>query len=273
MQDLDPIYVSARRVLIDTLMVLVAHRESLVVIGAQAVYLHTGDGDLAVAPFTTDTDIAVDPSLLAMTPAIEALLSAAGFVHHPEEPGIWLSPGEFSVPVDLIVPQTLSPAKTRRSAPMPGHAKNSLRKARGIEAVLVDYAEMTVASLDAADPRSVRVKVAGVASLFVAKAHKIGERSERPNRLKDKDALDLFRLMLNFPASQVAATISELLLTDSRSQEITVEALRYLDVCFRAPASTGTQMAIRALEGMVPPSRVAAVMNPYVRVLSSLIEN
>lgn len=35
----------------------------LVVIGAQAIYLHAGPADLAVAEFTTDADLAIGPSI------------------------------------------------------------------------------------------------------------------------------------------------------------------------------------------------------------------
>jgi len=63
----DPRYGAARRVLLDALQALQAHADALVIAGAQAVYLHTGDGDLAVAPFTTDADLAVDPKALHPT--------------------------------------------------------------------------------------------------------------------------------------------------------------------------------------------------------------
>lgn len=278
MTDVDPIYVAARRVLLNTLDILAAHRESLVVIGAQAVYLRTGHADLAVAPFTTDSDLAIDPSLLATAPPIEMLLSNAGFVPHPTEPGIWLAPSvdeHDAIPVDLIVPETLSPADTRRSAPLPGHAKNTLRKARGVEAAIVDHDIITISALDPSDRRSLDVKVAGAAALFIAKAHKIGERTRptiRPGRLHDKDALDLYRLMTTHRSEAVAKTVTDLLLADERSRQVTIEGLQYLDQCFRSPASTGTIMATRALEGNVPAARVAAVMNPYVRALAQLLE-
>lgn len=60
----DAVYVQARRVLLDALEALGDQRDALVLVGAQAIYLHTGEGDLAVAPYTTDGDIALDPSEL-----------------------------------------------------------------------------------------------------------------------------------------------------------------------------------------------------------------
>lgn len=54
-------YVRARTVLLDALDALGTHRDSVVLVGAQAVNLHTGDADLATAPTTTDADLALSP--------------------------------------------------------------------------------------------------------------------------------------------------------------------------------------------------------------------
>ena len=64
MSEVDELYVLARRVLLDALDALGSHRNAMVLVGAQAVYLRVGEGDLAVAPFTTDGDLAIDPTLL-----------------------------------------------------------------------------------------------------------------------------------------------------------------------------------------------------------------
>lgn len=75
-----PEYVAARRTLLDALDALSAHRPSLVLIGAQAVYLHTGSEGANVPPMTTDADLALDTDLLADDPEIAAALQEAGFV-------------------------------------------------------------------------------------------------------------------------------------------------------------------------------------------------
>jgi hypothetical protein len=64
MNTVDPLYVAARRVLLDALEALAPHGDAVVIVGAQAIYLRTGDGDLTVAPYTTDGDLALDPSRL-----------------------------------------------------------------------------------------------------------------------------------------------------------------------------------------------------------------
>lgn len=52
----------ARMGLLDALEALELHLDALVVIGAQAVYLHTGATEIALAEFTTDGDVAVAPT-------------------------------------------------------------------------------------------------------------------------------------------------------------------------------------------------------------------
>jgi len=100
----DAVYIQARRVLLDALEALGEHRSALVLVGAQAIYLHTGEGGLAVAPYTTDGDIAVDPEKLSSAPKLEDAMTAAGFVLSAQ-PGVWIGTG--SVEIDLLVPESL----------------------------------------------------------------------------------------------------------------------------------------------------------------------
>jgi len=80
----DPLYVKARKVLLDLLEALQDHRDALVLVGAQAVYVHTGDTELDVAEYTTDADFSISPRDLAGTPFIEDLLMAAQFSPGPQ---------------------------------------------------------------------------------------------------------------------------------------------------------------------------------------------
>jgi hypothetical protein len=52
----------------DALEGLADHRASLVVIGAQVIYLHTGAIDLPLAEATKDSDLVLDPRDLLATP-------------------------------------------------------------------------------------------------------------------------------------------------------------------------------------------------------------
>ena len=164
----DPLYVAARRVLLDALEALHDHRDAIVLVGAQAVYMHVGDADLAVAPFTTDGDLALDPRVLAGEPLIEVALGLAGFQPEQDTIGVWtmsLPVDGVSTPVavDLLVPESLG-GVGRRGARIPPHAKHAARKARGLEAALVDHDLHTLEALNPGDPRQLAMRVAGPAA-------------------------------------------------------------------------------------------------------------
>jgi hypothetical protein len=93
----DPEYVAARRVLLDALEALGPHRKAVVLVGAQAIYLHVGEGDMAVAPFTTDGDLAINPGVLDDEPILAEALRAAGF-------GLAVNPGTWSMKVLSLTP-------------------------------------------------------------------------------------------------------------------------------------------------------------------------
>jgi hypothetical protein len=92
--EVSPLYAATRRALLDALEALVDQSEALVLVGAQAIFLHTGESDEAIATETKDADLALDPSALVEAPLLEAAMKAAGFhldLTNPQ-PGSWLSP-------------------------------------------------------------------------------------------------------------------------------------------------------------------------------------
>lgn len=113
--------VVARSVLLDALSALHAHIDAIVLVGAQAVYLHTGDAEFVTAPTTTDADVALEPRLLAAEPLLEQALHDAGFIA-AADPGTWR--GNADVAVDLMVPEALSGHGGRRGARLPTHGKH-----------------------------------------------------------------------------------------------------------------------------------------------------
>jgi len=147
-------YVVARSVLLDALGALGAQREAVILVGAQAVYLHTGAVELAVAAFTTDADITLDPALLQQAPEIESAMMAAGF-YRGNRVGAWVVSRDIdgtptNVEVDLMVPEAVGGAGSR-AARLAGHAKNVARKARGLEAALIDKQTIVIAALECVD--------------------------------------------------------------------------------------------------------------------------
>lgn len=278
---IDPEYVEARRVLLDALEALAPHAPALVIAGAQAVYLRVGDGDLAVAPYTTDADIAVDPESLAPDPTIEAAMNAAGFELSLQgghiEPGIWVAEAiindqKLLIPVDLIVPEGFAPPGGRRGARLGPHGNKAARRAVGLEASIVDNSPMTVSALAPADGRSVTVAVAGVPALMVAKAHKLHDRvgRGRPDRLDDKDAGDVFRMMQRAPAKAVGATLAGLC-EHPVAGSPTAAAVGYIDELFGRRGRPGIEMAARSFGGAIPPARVEAVSVAYTAALSDVL--
>lgn len=73
---IDPRYVAARRILLDAPEALAPNGAAFTVVGAQAIYLHTGAAELdrTVAPYTTDGDLVVNPSLLGDDPLLETAM-------------------------------------------------------------------------------------------------------------------------------------------------------------------------------------------------------
>lgn len=100
----DPRYVAARKVLLDALFALQPHGKAVIVVGAQAIYLRTGMNDVGIAPYTSDGDIAVDPTILGDEPELEATMRSAGF--------------------DILPRPKASPASGRRRSPSRGTVRS-----------------------------------------------------------------------------------------------------------------------------------------------------
>jgi len=147
---------------------------------------------------TTDADLALNTDHLADQPEIAATLTRAGFVVG-QNPGHWIGAGDVAVDIMVAPHQSGTSKKTARSARIPPHATTVGRIAPGLEPAIIDNAVHVIGSFEDADPRTRQLRVANPAALLVAKAVKIAEREDdarrQPDRLKDKDALDRFRLL------------------------------------------------------------------------------
>jgi len=190
-------YVAARRTLLDALDALAAHRTSVVLIGAQAVYLHTGSGTLDVPPMTTDADLALDGDLLTDDPDIAVSMQSAGFT--TGQPGHWMNAQGVAVDI-MVAPHQANRPPGSRAADLSPHAKSVARIGGGLAPALIDNRLHVIASLEPGDTRSHDVRVAGPAALLVAKTIKISDRLKdayagNPGRIVDKDALDVLRLL------------------------------------------------------------------------------
>ncbi len=227
----------ARRVLLDALDALGQHRDAIVLVGAQAVALRVGDGDLAVTPYTTDGDLVMDPAVLAEIPPLEHALLDAGFYPKTKDSvGVWLTTRKTSqqvdanMAIDLLVPAQVSPGTGRRAARLPGHDTRAARIVRGLDGAIVDADVMKLAALEADDARTIDVRVAGPAALVVAKVHKIDDRKDS-DRQSDKDALDVLRLLRGTETDELVARWAKLL-SDKRSGDAAQRGRELLEAQF-----------------------------------------
>lgn len=247
----------ARKALLDGLEALHDHLDAVIVVGAQAIYLHTGEAQVALAAYTTDGDIAIDPDLLGTDPLIEEAMREAGFEPIKDAIGSWES--ALGSQVDLMVPAAVAGKgkKTSRGVDAPPHARHAMRRTKGLEAALIDNSVMTITEPDpVVDTRSFDVKVAGPAALLIAKLHKISERLDQPNRIDNKDAHDVYRILVAVETAELAETTRRLL-TEPVSAEITEEAIELLRQLFGRSTATGSRMAAAAEEGLGDPEQVA----------------
>ncbi|MBI5547437.1 MAG: hypothetical protein HY901_26440 [Deltaproteobacteria bacterium] len=248
---MDELYVVARQVLLDALAGLGAHRSAIVLVGAQAIYLRVGEADLAVAPYTTDADLAIDPAVLAEIPPLEQALIAASFQPKTKDSvGVWITKRATSmgpdteVAVDLLVPASVSPGTGRRAARLKGHDSRAARIVAGLDGAIVDADVMRVGALDSADARFFDIRVAGPAALLIAKVHRIGER-QGTGRQVDKDALDVLRLLRGTETPDLARRY-ERLLADTRSAEAANSGRSLLREQFATRRGPGVEMAVRS---------------------------
>ena len=229
----DELYLIARRVLLDALDALGEHRDAIVLVGAQAVYLRVGDADLALAPYTTDADLVIDPHRLAEIPPLEQVLLGAGFAPASgDSVGVWLTRKrtsrqvEAEIAVDLLVPLSVSPGSGRRAARLPGHHAKAARIVRGLDGAVVDADLMRLSALEPDDGRSVEVRVAGAGALLIAKAHKIDDRLGS-DRLTDKDAFDVLRLLRGTATADLAERFRRLSLDERSAAATPVSTISY----------------------------------------------
>ena len=274
MTEQDELHIAARRTLLDALDAAIPFRQSLIVVGAQAIYLRTSDGDLALAPFTTDGDIVIDPSTLPSVPALETTMVAAGF-SRSTQPGSWtkaivINERSIEVDVDFLVPETVAAGRGNRSVELKGHDRMATRRVYGLEAALVDHTSMRITAIDATDTRAIIVEVAGPAALFIAKIHKIYDRVESGRHQRtpvDKDAADVYRLIQS-TSLRAMTTGCRLALSEAVSRLVAESALSRAEQLFGRPTAPGIEMAVRAISVVgEAPETIAAVLSGYVSAL------
>lgn len=258
---MNTLYAVARSVLLDALEALEGQRDAVVLVGAQAIYLHTGDADIAVPAFTTDGDLVIEPSRLKGEPKLADVMTGAHFAPGVQ-PGTWLATREVdsvqtTIPVDLLVPEGVAGAG-RRAARLGEHGDRAGRRARGLEGALVDNEIHAIRAFGDGDPRAFNIRVAGPSALLVAKLHKIADRNQQAQgkRLADKDGLDVLRLLRTVDARRLAEGLHHLR-QEPVSATVTGEAIGLLSELFGTERAVGAQMVVRATERLEDPEVIA----------------
>ena len=137
--------ISAREGLLDAAEALGPHSEAVILVGAQAIYVHTGEAGagFGVSPFTYDADIALDPAMLGSDPTIIEAMAGAGF-NLTDQPGLYRR--ESGAQVDLLVPEAVG-GPGRRGARLDVHGNRAAMKVHGLEGALVSHAPREISSL------------------------------------------------------------------------------------------------------------------------------
>ncbi len=269
---IDPNYVKARAGLLDALDALGPLRAAAVLVGAQAVYEHTRAVDdlFAVAPATFDADLAFVPELLVDDPGIVEAMLKAGYVLG-DQPGIYRRADNTQV--DLLVPRIVG-GRRGRGADLGVHGNRAARQVRGLEGALVMRSTMTIGSLSTGDRRSFDLQVAGAAALLVAKIHKLADRADEQGnpRLNNKDAFDVYRLLVAIQARELAEETA-VLLEDGLSQEVTEEALSEFAELFGTASGTGTQLVVDHVGLLEDPDFIAASIVALGQEFLSAVES
>lgn len=237
--------IEARKALLDALEAIGNHRESMILAGAQAIYLQTPDFDSPVEGATRDADLTIDITNLKSDPKLEVALTENGF-NLIQDPGRWETPD--GIIVDLMVPDALVSRKGR-SVKMDPHSKSTARRTVGIEGCLIDNSILKIPSISPNDYREFEIRVAKPSALLIAKLHKIYDRIEKRNESPNKDAHDIYRLLAATDERQFLDGI-RLLLSHEISKSVTQKGLEILKVLFATSVdSAGNIMAANATEG------------------------
>ena len=194
---------------------------------------------------------ASSPEPSSDTPLLGELLTERGFTPR-EHPGGWLTPD--GVYVDIMVPETLA-GRGSRSADLGVHGKRAARRALGLEGALVDRELHTIGALNPSDLRTVTMNVAGPGALLVAKLQKLWERTTNEDRVKDKDALDVFRILRAIPTQDLARRLV-LLRSSDEAGAVAASAVAQLRELFGRRTGKGIELAIQASLRLIDPDEL-----------------
>mgnify|MGYP000205060480 CR=1 FL=1 len=265
---------SARKALLDTLDLLRDHLDSLVLVGAQAIYLHTENFSTSVAPATDDADLAVISSKLQPVPAIEIVLEASGYTSSESgDPGTWIT--SEGVQVDLMTSRSQGNriSVNARGASINGHSKNAIRISDGLEACLIDFTKFEIGAFSDSDNRKYQIKVANPSAILIAKCFKIYERIENPARRNNKDSFDVYRILAGTPMLNLSSSLRDLRDREQVGTEVRI-GLDYFEQLFaRSLESPGVVAVGETVRGIDNENRYKVSALALAKELLKLLED
>jgi hypothetical protein len=231
--------VEARRLLLDALLALEPIRGAFVLGGGQAIDVRFGAPPFPLAPSRWwDGDLTMDaPAFDGSASPAERLRSAG--LRLRGGPGHWArAEGRLAaffghrarVRLDVVLPDEPWPARLAASDPRRDGSASIMRP---MVVTLLDAEDRLVGSLDPADDRAVRSRVAGPASLLLTKVHKLETRRKRAiarrralASIPAKDVLDVVRLLT--AADDDLERDVERIRRDPRGRVVARESLSFL---------------------------------------------
>ena len=227
--------VAARSALLDALEALKEHINAVIVVGAQAVYLHTGAAPVALAEATKDCDLALDTRELAPEPLLEDAMRAAR-LYLDLRPTNQLPAQAAGIPVDLIrSPEAIGDAETVT----PRGAHSATRERRG---ELLGWRRRSSTTLPSKCMHLPSTTLVYTKLTLLAQLHCLspnctssGNMQDDPRGLVDKDAHDVYRLLVAVPTDRLASKLV-MLRNDDLAGSVTNQALTYFAVLFAAGA-------------------------------------
>ncbi len=203
------------------------------------------------------------PEYVAARRVLLDALADAGFTPG-QNPGHWVAISRVTVDLMVVPHQAGTSKASARAARLPPHDVHTARITRGLEPALLDNDRATIAALEPNDERTFELRIAGPAALLTAKAIKISERLDRndtrPDRINEKDALDVFRILQAVDARELARGFGKHL-RDHHAAVVTSQALEMYRVDGSTPRGRFVDMAANAApnDPSVAPAFVALV--------------
>ena len=181
-------------VLLELMTILGEFRENVIIIGGNVPPLLMPNAEEKY-PGTLDIDIALDSRKISddtYRTILEKLIEGGYYQRNGDQPfRFYRDVNEFTIEIDLLSGEYGGTRNKRR------HQKVQdikARKARGCDLVFSRYTKVTLSGkLPTGAENKVVVKVAGIGPFLVTKGMALD------NRLKEKDAFDIYYCIKNFP--------------------------------------------------------------------------